>query len=332
MSEFYFKKPKFREVAKVEQNDNGILVKCHGDEFELSGEASLISSFINSLDGSNNIEEIIKKNESSQFSRDEILDHLEILDEFFLLEEGNVEASNTYSGLKFITKIEDLYYKWQSENGETELSKIMLDGKASLNLITGWTLEYYYVTNRAHDCISPSINRAHGEFQDMLIDFFHEEYRHDKMIQKSLSTLGYKQEDLDNLLPLPYTAAVTNLLNKWAHTDLLSFYAALFIFEGTADEGNGYIEALSKYDLPKGFAKPQAAHNTINVEGDHGNVSRDFYSKIEHVSLADRQRVVKNMRILHETQLKQFEEIIKTYDVQGEIKLRNYNESNFVTN
>lgn len=327
MSEFYFKKPKIREIAKIVDTEEAILVKCHGDEFELQGDKTVISSFLNSLNGENTIDEIINDNKSSNFPENDIIEQLDLLDEFFLLEEGNIEEKSTHNGLKFITKIEDFYYKWQSEHGETTVATRILDGKASLNLITGWTFEYYYVTNRAHDCISPSISRAHGVFQDMLIDFFHEEYRHDKMIQKSLSTLGYKKEDLDNVLPLPYTAALANLLCKWAHTDLLSFYAALFIFEGTADEGNGYIDALTQYDLPKGYIKPQMTHNTINVEGDHGNVSRDFYSKIEHISLTEQQRVIKNMRILHETQLKAFEELITVYDTEGELKLRYFDDS-----
>nr|WP_236588247.1 iron-containing redox enzyme family protein [Tumebacillus amylolyticus] len=177
----------------------------------------------------------------------------------------------------------------------------------------GWTLEYYHITKRAHDCISPAIAKGHGEFRSMLLDFFHEEYRHDKLLLKSLKSLGFEEHEITNSIPLPYTAAVSNLLAKWAHTDLLSYMASLFIFEGTAMEGNDYVQALDVYEMPREFSIHQAAHNNINTEGDHGNVSREFYASIEYITAEDQARVIRNIRLLHEAQLRAHDTIFEYY-------------------
>lgn len=271
-----------------------------------------IKSFLGLLNGKNSVDQLVEK--ANFFSKEEVLDFIHEFDEYGLLTEGKPSQIVGKTGLEFILELEDLYTEWQNITKETQLTQLILDNKASKNLITGFAFEYYHVTRRCHECVSPAIAKAQGTLREKALDFFFEEYRHDKLLIKSLLSLGFKREEIENSIPLPYTQSIMNMLSKWAHTDILSFMAGIFVFEGTDYDGIAYRDALSAYDFPEEFAKYQNTHGDINIEGEHGKVSREFYQDIKYISAEDQIRVLNNIRMLNELNNRMHANTIEYYD------------------
>ena len=311
----HFSHPRIKEGCEIRRESRGIILAYFGEDlsFEVDdpNQIASIESLIRLWDGSRTIDEIIAAPHG--LDAVDVETALSLLDANLLLTEG-AEASPGKHGLTFITELEDFYYNvWMRADGETNLVKAIFDGTAEREVLLGWGLESFHVTSRAHDCLSPMIARFHGAFKRKAIDYFLDEYRHDKLLMKSLLAAGFEREAIQRSLPLPYTHATMNLLAKWANTDLLSFMACLFVFEGTPEIGNAYIDSLAQYDLPAGFVKGQSVHNDINSDGDHGNISRDFFAMIDQVSTDDQARVVRNLRLLYETQRRKHDNVLQYY-------------------
>lgn len=315
MSKFYFEQPKLREGSELVVTADHLKIAYRGEEFDIYPDEQhtleQISRFLQMLDGSRTVEQL--KAQSADFSPEEIAEFLEMLDESWLLADAKQAEIVGKNGLTFLLELEDLYRDWEKEFAESELATAFYEGRASKELVIGVTFEYYHITKRAHDCITPAIAKGHGAMQRGYMEFFHEEYRHDKLLLQSLHALGYTKEQVVNSIPLAYTAALSNQLAKWAHTDLLTFMASLFIWEGTNFESAEYIESLEEYDFPKEFANNQKTHSDINIEGEHGNVSREFFSQIAFVSPEDQKRVIQNLRLLVEMRARVETEMYRYY-------------------
>lgn len=316
MGHLYIEKPRLRESCIVSNTNDGLFIQHYSNELHISPDSNTtidqIKTFFSLLDGSHTIDSLSSK--LPFFSKNQIIEYLEVLDENYLLRDGKKDLElKGKNGLDFIFELEDLYFKWQNERSETSLATMIYDGQAPQNVLVGYTFEYYHVTRRCHECVSPAIAKSHGKTRRKALDFFIEEYRHDKLLLRSLTALGYKKEEIEDSKPLPYTHALMNLLGKWAHTDLLTFMAGIFLFEGNDHEMLQYQEALAKYDLPPEFAKFQDAHGNINIEGDHGHVTRDFFADVEYISPIDQQRIIHNIRILHELQLRLNDNVLDYY-------------------
>jgi hypothetical protein len=311
-----FSRPKLKDGCTVTRAVEGMILSYLGEDytFELDDPARAlpVERFLLSLDGSRPATELTDG--GAGLPPDEARIALRLLDESLLLTEAAPPPAGK-SGLAFATELEDLYYNvWtRQEGGETELVRSIFDGKAERAVILGWCLESYHVTSRAHDCLSPMLARFHGAFKRKAIAYFLDEYRHDKLIMKSLLAAGFRRDDVERCLPLPYTHAVMNLLARWAHSDLLSFMGCLFVFEGTPEIGDGYIASLAQYDLPEEFVKGQSVHNDINNDGGHGNITRDFFAMSEQIAPDDQARVIRNLRMLYEAQRCKHDDVLRYY-------------------
>ncbi|MBY4602884.1 MULTISPECIES: iron-containing redox enzyme family protein [Bacillus] len=323
--ELYFEKPKLRKKVRIEEKDEYLQISYHGFSLEIfpneKVSLNVIKDLLNLLDGKHSLEQICEK--VSLFSKEEIINYINELDEHWLLTEGTENKIEGKSGLDFIFYLEDLYAEWQNNIKETELTQLILNKGASKNLIVGFAVEYYHVTRRCHECISPAVAKSQGRIREKVLDFFMEEYRHDKLLMKSLLSFDFDRKEIENSVPLPYTQAIMNMLSKWAHTDLLSFMAGIFLFEGTDYDGMEYKEALSSYNLPKDFVKYQNTHGDINIKGEHGQVTRDFYRELDYISPEDQIRVVNNIRMLNELHIRMHQNTIDYYNQINTVVPRN---------
>jgi len=309
----YITKPFLRSDNVIRRNKIGLIVTYLGEEYQIEFDDSDVMSateaLLNKLDGTRVIEDLVDT--GIGLTQEQVFKTLSILDSNFLLGESGGE---TMSGLGFALHLEDLYYNhWAGQDGETKLVQVVFDGVAPRDVLIGWCFECFHVTTRAHDCLAPIISRMHGALKTISIEYVIDEYRHDKLLMKSLLALGYTREQVEHSVPLPYTNAVMNLLARWSNTDLLSFMGCLFVFEGTNEIGDAYIEQLEKYDLPKEFLRGQTVHNEVNNEGSHGAVSRLYFSQIPFIGADDQARIIRNLRVLYELQRQKHSNVVDYY-------------------
>lgn len=308
-------RPMLRSDSAIRRLDDRLVITYLDEAYEIEFDdpASLPATeiLLSRLDGTRTVDELSR--EADGLRPDQISTTLSMLDGNFLLGEGD-KSDAPMSGLAFALHLEDLYYnRWMGQDGETSLVRAVFDGEASRDVLIGWGFECYHVTSRAHDCLAPIIARMHGALKPLAIDYVLDEYRHDKLLMKSLLALGYPREAIEHSLPLPYTHAVMNLLARWSNTDLLSFMGCLFVFEGTQDIGDAYIHQLEQYDLPAEFLRGQSVHNDVNNAGDHGAVSRLFYSQFPSIGADDQARVTRNLRMLYDAQRRKHQNVLDYY-------------------
>ena len=223
------------------------------------------------------------------------------LDECRLIHEAAHQPgrSDGMSGLQLAFHLEDRYFNhWKPANGETELTALLLDGDPGRDVIVGWSFEYYNVTKMAHDAIIALVPGSLGAIKRQAIEFFNEEYRHDRLMLRALEALGFTAEQIDAAIPLPATQCLINMLSHWAKTDPLSYMASLFIYEGETADYAPYTDALREHGMPDDFVRGQEVHNSINVDGGHGDESREFLGLIDFVSAGDVRRVEANLQQL----------------------------------
>ncbi|WP_227744088.1 iron-containing redox enzyme family protein [Burkholderia gladioli] len=308
-------RPMLRSDSAIRRLDDCLVITYLDEDYEIEFDdpASLPATeiLLGRLDGTRTVDELSQ--DTAGLRPEQVASTLSILDGNFLLAEGG-HAGAPISGLAFALHLEDLYYnRWMGRDGETELVRAVFDGQASRDVLIGWGFECYHVTTRAHDCLAPIIARMHDGLKPLAIDYVLDEYRHDKLLMKSLLALGHTREAIEGSLPLPYTHAVMNLLARWSNTDLLSFMGCLFVFEGTQDIGDAYIRQLEQYDLPPEFLRGQSVHNDVNNAGDHGAVSRLLYSRFPSIGVDDQARVIRNLRMLYDAQRRKHRNVLDYY-------------------
>lgn len=310
-----FKTPKLKSFVEISWIDEVATIKALDDKyivkFDSSHKATLFEKLFADLrDGSDF--KILSKKYTYDF--DSMRELLNELDRLKLIFEGSKNSGELVSGINFSIALEDLFYRyWVRNSGESELTRMMLDGDINKNILIGFSLEFFHVTYSAHDALSPVISRSFGKTKKCALNFFNEEYRHDKMMLKAVEAFGIEAEKIKASLPLPATLAMMNCLRKWSRTDVLSYYCSLFIFEGADDDRVDYIGALEKSDFPDEFINSNIAHSRINLDANHSNATRDFLCDIEHIGLSDRVRIISNLRYLVRLIDLQHEQIVEYY-------------------
>lgn len=309
-------KPKLKDGHTIVEVLEGLEINYMGEEFLISSdiiEKEYLKKFLSLIDGKHSREEVYLAL-ASAMDKEDVDDLITVLDQSWLLTEGKEKPLLGPTGLQFIIECEDFYRYLLNKKGATKLSVELASGKADLNLLYGFTLEYYHITTNAHPSISPTLAyQQERGCKEVLRQFYLEEQGHDELIMKSLLGVGFSREEVANSIPLPYTSAIMDLLTSFAVKDPLTFMTLLFIFEGKPWEEDLYVECLSLYDVPDEFIRHQKAHADINNQGEHGLVSREMLSQLDYISYSEKIRVFHNVQTLVETTYKMHDNIYNYY-------------------
>ncbi|ENM5802894.1 iron-containing redox enzyme family protein [Vibrio mimicus] len=234
------------------------------------------------------------------------------------LEENNIVYSESDTSAiedanKFMSRMQLLTeFKFLQEKGESELTKMIFDEEGHEELIKLFALQYYHVTNMCRRSIAAAITTLHGKQKIQAIEFFEEELGHERLLKRSLSSVGI--DELSDETILPSTLALMNRLRYCSIVDPLSFMAIIFLYEGSAEDGLEYISSLERHDFSDEFILPQKKHEDINTSGDHDKVSLDFYRSIPFINHSNMDRVESVIKGTIDIEYKMHEEIVKEYE------------------
>jgi hypothetical protein len=204
-------------------------------------------------------------------------------------------TSSGRQGISALCRVEQQYF--DAVDRRPEQPEPRNDAESVRRQLLGNAIEYYFITLAAGEVVAPALSRVPGSLKAQMASFILEEYRHDLILAKALEPYGLTPADLTDCIPLPYTAAVTNQLFHLSHNDPLSLMASLFVLEGNPAEGRRYLNWLQEMGAPEQYIDSHREHDRINVNGQHGLVSRRFFREIEYVSEEDEARIAG--RVLH---------------------------------
>lgn len=208
-----------------------------------------------------------------------------------------VKPALARSGLDVLLELEDLandlLYRTLYTNVFWEKCASASTGAdIPLNVIHGMIVENYHFLFRESYFDAPVLSYvANTGVRLSMNEFYAEEYGHDELLLKALTTLGVTREDLARTVPLPQTMALCNSLAFWAHSDPLFFFSTLGILEGKDIKQDSFLDAAYRIGVDPALLKPVKAHSDINLNGGHGSLTRKIFSRIPAIADADVRRM-----------------------------------------
>jgi hypothetical protein len=197
----------------------------------------------------------------------------------------------------------------------SQYTQRMQEGTITRNQLIGYALESYHVTHLCPSLLAPALTKSESlATRKLLREFFASELHHDRLMENSLTAVGMTATQLEQMQPLPMTFAVCTSLAVFAQQHLLSFKAALLLFE-IHDEPFHQLfkQSCEALELPADFVNPILLHAKINDDGDHEHITQTLLSEIAIISPEAQLLVKKNMVILIESMMKRTQEILDYY-------------------
>jgi len=211
-----------------------------------------------------------------------------------------LEGDEALSGRNFILTIEDTYNRYTADIVQKNpfWAALMNDPVAVLDRVYhGLCIENYHLLFRESYFDSPILPySANRRVRELVNEFYVEELGHDKLLLKSLNSIGLSEQELFETIPLSGTMALCNALSYWARNDPLFFFTTLGPLEGREVEIDSFVTAAHKKGLPEALVGPIAAHANINKTAEHGALTREIFENIPEISAHDARRMCREAR------------------------------------
>lgn len=199
------------------------------------------------------------------------------------------------SGLQCLLEVEDLQNKLMHETLYKNVfwQRCQDPDSVPQNVYYGMAIENYHFLFRESWFDSPILGLPSSiEARGLMNEFFCEEYGHDELILKSLNNAGITREQIYRTVPLPETLALCNALAHWSATDPLFFFSTMGVLEGKDLQIDSYVTAMeASNNVDDSFIKHIRDHSNINLNDEHGNLSREIFRRIPAVSKTDVERM-----------------------------------------
>lgn len=239
--------------------------------------------------------------------------------------ESNINDKSV-SGKQLHHEILSLFDNAMYNIATSQFYNMLANSKATRAQLIGYAIEYYHLTKLAPGILGPMLAKTESrKSRRILQDFLRSELYHDKMLEKSLTSIGIAYEDLDRTQPLPSTFAICASLGVYAQQHPISLKSALFIFEKPYPEFNiAFKNRCKELNMPRKFYEPILQHAEINEDGDHESISEMLLSDIPAISCEEKNTVKKHIFILCESLAIQENEIINYYGKMSDFTPRTF--------
>lgn len=241
-----------------------------------------LAQLLQQLDGTRDLDQVLERR--SELSAENTVEFLAALDEAGLIDDA--EPCQHMSGLDVLLMLEDLMDELSAETiFKNKFWKTCLDaekpGDFPEKLAIGMVVENWHFLFRESYFDAPVLSYMSNTNVRLLVNqFFSEEYGHDEILLRALNAKGLTREDMRGSIPLPETLGLCNALAYWSHNDPLFFFVTLGILEGQGMKTDSFIEACERSGFPEEFVGPLRTHSNININSNHGSLSRSIFRNV----------------------------------------------------
>ncbi|BAY86752.1 hypothetical protein NIES267_62630 [Calothrix parasitica NIES-267] len=323
LAKVLYKQPQFRNRIFFEFKQDEIIIHNSEQAFSISAPSEYYQE----------ITQLLKLLQIGNFSlnqlskacpniKEEIPELLANFDNRELLTETQNNISNTgVSGSQFYRELWRFLERLKLQFTSSPFFAKMVDGTITKHQLIGYSLESYHVTHLCPKLLAPALaNYESNPVDKLLQEFFASELHHDRLIDKSLKSVGITDEQIQKMQPLPSTFGICSSLAIFAKQHPLSFKAALILFEQDEPSFHEFFKKQSQaLELPKDFYQPILLHAGINEDGGHEDITGLLLSEIPYISLSEQALVKKNMVNLMELIVLRSYEIIDYYGNENNI-------------
>ena len=230
------------------------------------------------------------------------------------------------AGRTLILAVEDLYNRLSAKSlQQNPFWRALVDRPTAVPdpVYHGMCIENYHLLYRESYFNSPALSFAFNhELRHKFNEFYCEELGHDRLLLRSLMTLGLTEEALFKSPPLRETMGLCNALSYWARHDPLFFFTTLGPLEGRDVEVDSYVQAARAKGLPDAFIQPIEAHANINKNSAHGLLTRELFESMCAVSVANSSRVLRQTALFMAIYDQFYAAIWEYYSRPGPLLLR----------
>ncbi len=251
--------------------------------------------------------------------RDQLGDVCRELDRHGLLTESDLAPAEAKSGAQFFRELARYVDAVKRAHPQGPFQAAIRDGSITRDQLVGYALEYYHVVRTCPGLLGPSLMHLDSrETSDRLQDFLASELRHDRMLERSLASVGVTRAQLDAMIPLPMTFSVLSSLGTYARLHPPSFKASLFLFEEPDAEFNALFRArCEERGLPAAFYGPILDHAAVNEDGDHDSISKVLYDDVPCVDAEEARVIKRHVGVLVECFAKMERQVFDYYGAPG---------------
>lgn len=317
LTKVVFQQPLFKSQVLFEFKDNEVIISDATQSFSISAPSEYYQAIVKLL----KLLQIggfsfLQLSEACPEIKEEIPELLANFDNRNLLTETQHNIPNTeVSGSQFYRELWRFLEHLKIHFTSSPFFAKMVDGTITRNQLIGYSLESYHVTHLCPKLLAPALANYESNSVDKLLqEFFASELHHDRLIEKSLKSVGITDEQIQKMQPLPSTFGICSSLAIFAKQHPLSFKAALMLFEQDEPLFHELFKQQSQaLELPKDFYQPILLHAGINEDGGHEDITGVLLSEIPYISSSEQLVVKKNMVNLMELIVLRSQEIIDYY-------------------
>ncbi|MBS0967758.1 hypothetical protein P0E69_06610 [Chimaeribacter arupi] len=281
-----------------EEESHGLLFQQGNALFEIeniTGDAAQWNTLIKACDGKAALSEILSRTPS--LDKEAALAFLDALVDNNL---GYINNSGQayLSGDEAILILEDLQAKllYSTLYKNKFWQAMQTPGDVPEKVYYGMAIENYHFLFRESWFDSPVLSfQMSTKARLIMNEFYGEEYGHDELILKALNHIDIQRADISETLPLPETLALCNALAYWSANDPLFFFSTMGILEGKDIKVDSYILAMEQSGkVSESFIKPIKEHANINIDAEHGILTRELFHEIPVVRLDQMKSMIAN--------------------------------------
>jgi hypothetical protein len=270
MNTAYLKRPIWRDDVEVEETSVGFRVRQRGGD-------CLVESCQPSRGPLRRLFTTLRRGIDTQaLERDYgdfaeyAVDVIDQLDRFgYLTDAATVRTPRTISARSFRRRLEQVIEATR-RRAQCPFAEALLSGRATREQLICYAVEYLHIVRHAPALIAPVLNWPwQPTLRKQLAAFIADEWRHDRLIVRSLAAA---QVDTDAVAPssiLPETFAVLAQLGVRATADPLALAALLYLIERPNPTFHeAFARSCRTVDLPTAFTSPILQHAEMN-DGEH---------------------------------------------------------------
>ncbi len=150
----------------------------------------------------------------------------------------------------------------------------------SKNAVAFLVRQNHYITEYFLDIIAAA-KPLHPKLVDELDEYMRSETGHDRLLARSIESLGQKPDDIE---VLPSLVRFIEECEKWSGRNVLALAFSLDVMERSPFSGkDAFLDLLKEMNL-EDVAKPLIQHRNINVEEEHFNQSFKILEPMGSVS------------------------------------------------
>jgi thiaminase len=201
------------------------------------------------------------------------------------------------------------------KTASSEFYRGLVEGTLSERQLIGYAIEYYHLVYQAPTLLAPALASLETpKTRNLLIRFYESELNHDRFLTAALRSVGVSEDLLLKTTPLPSTFALCASLAAYARQHMLTFKAALFLFEQPYEEFNSAFRThCARVGMPKKFFESIVRHAELNESEEHEVISERLLADVPCVASEEQTVVKKHIGILVETLARQEREILTYY-------------------